>query len=91
MQGLFPLIQAGQIKINLNELFKWVLEKFDIKDIGRFFPDGLLPNPPLQEISSQSSQSNELQQPNSTEIMSVQDLQKQAGLAPLMNSSGLQL
>lgn len=91
VQGLFPLIQAGQIKINLNELFKWVLEKFDIKDIGRFFPDGLLPNPPLQEISSQSSQSNELQQPNSTEIMSVQDLQKQAGLAPLMNSSGLQL
>lgn len=94
-QGLLPLIQAGALKINLNELFKWVLEKFDIKDAGRFFADSLVVNFPLQEQSSQQPQlqagSPEQFQPNSTEVSSVQDLQKQAGLAPILNASGLQI
>lgn len=99
-QGLLPLMQQGLLKINLNELFKWVLEKFDIKDAGRFFEDALIPNTPLQEKSTpiegqqalpQQGGSQELFQPNSTEVNSVQDLQKQIGIAPISNASGLQI
>lgn len=46
-----PLIQAGLVQVDLNQLFKWAMEKLGIKDSGRFFAASLIPQPPLQEQS----------------------------------------
>lgn len=88
-QSMLPLIQAGVLKIDMNELFKWVLEKFDIKDAGRFFPHALDVNYPLG-VQQQTNLQIQQPQPNVESIAST-DIGKQAGLAPILNQSGLQL
>jgi len=93
---LLPLIQAGAVQMNLNELIKWVLESFGQKDMGRFFPAALVPNAPLVQQPTPVSQgnSNGLNQQQPTppdQPMSVQDLQKTFSGGAITNASGLQL
>jgi hypothetical protein len=50
VQALPALQQTGNPdELNVAELFRWVLEKFGEKDIGRFFKRALQPRPPLVE------------------------------------------
>jgi len=67
-------MQAGQqLPINFQELFKWVIEAFDYKDIGRFFAPANQPIQPPQVItSSQLGQQLPQQQ-----TMNSQDLLRQ--------------
>lgn len=46
---MIPLLMQGMLQLDMNELFKWVLEAFGYKDTGRFFKQSLIPNAPLQE------------------------------------------
>lgn len=55
---LMPLIAQGMIKIDVNELFKWVLEAFQYQDVGRFFQSALLPIAPLEQPSPIQGQGN---------------------------------
>ena len=48
MQAL-PLVQAGILNIDFNQLFAWVMESYGYKDIGRFFNFDLIVQPPLQQ------------------------------------------
>jgi hypothetical protein len=61
MQSL-PLVQAGLIKIDFNQLFAWVMESFGYKDVGRFFDFDLVVQPPLQQIDGQQQQPQIVQQ-----------------------------
>lgn len=56
MQSL-PLIQAGLLKIDFNQLFSWVMESFGYKDVGRFFDFDLVVQPPLQQTEGQAQPS----------------------------------
>lgn len=82
--GLQQFQQMG-VQVNMQELLKWVLEKMGVSDAARFFPASALP---LQVGSPQP-------QPPTPEQVNVgqtqQDVGLQAGLAPLLNQSGLQL
>lgn len=86
------VITQLQIPINWTELFKWMFETQEIRDAGRFFSPSLVPNQPLQYSNDLNTgqQGQESPQPN-TQVQSVQDLQRQGGLAPVLNQSGLQL
>lgn len=91
---LLPLIQQGLIQIDLNKLFGWVLESFDIKDAGRFYAPALVPNPPLQEQSVSSGPSNTQPQESATTAQTVPDfnsLFQGIGGGNITNGSGLQL
>jgi hypothetical protein len=93
MQAL-PLIQAQMLHLNMDELFKWVFEKMDVKDAGRFFAPSLLPNAPLAMAATPGSQGQDqaFQVPNvNTQAPDAASIGQQAGLAPLLNQSGLQL
>lgn len=66
-----PLVQAGLLKIDFNQLFAWVMESFGYKDIGRFFDFDLIVQPPLQQtqpqqqqIAPQSTQPGDMMQQN---------------------------
>lgn len=88
MQAL-PLIQAGVLRIDLNQLFGWMMEKFGIKDVGRFFADALIPQAPLQEQpAGQQQQGGNVvqfpQQPNPASLF------QQVGGGNITNQSGLQ-
>lgn len=72
MQAL-PLVQAGLLKVDFNQLFAWVMESFGYKDIGRFFDFSLVVQPELQQtqgqqqvpqIASQSTQPGDQMQQN---------------------------
>lgn len=91
---MLPLIQAQVVKINMNELVKWVLESFGMKDTGRFFEGASAPLVPLDENG------NPTQGPIGASQVPVQqqqpltpnDMQAQAGGAAITNSAnGLQL
>lgn len=85
---ILQLIQSGLLKINLNELFKWVLESFEnLKDIGKFFSDALITNVPLQTTTQASQQQEQVPEnvQGSTEIAS------QTQGAAITNQGGLQV
>lgn len=95
---LLPLIQAGLVKIDLNELFGWVLESFGMKDVGRFYQSALTPQAPLKEVpvqpnlnnlSSQPQQNGT--QPNIEQPPSFDQLFQQIGGAAITNQGGNQL
>lgn len=94
-----PMIQQGLIKLNLEELLAWVLQKFGQKDIGRFFSRMLTPNAPLQEVPVNPTTSNNLNQGLSVAGLpelnqnpqEVADLKQESGLASILNQSGLQI
>lgn len=87
-----PILMQLKVPIDIVELFKWLFRKIGDKDIARFFNPLLTPDAPLEEQPVQGV-SNNLKQlpPANTEVSSVEDLQRQGGLAPLLNASGLQL
>jgi hypothetical protein len=95
MQILVPQAQLFQqlgVQLNWTEFFKWMFENLDVKDAGRFFAPALVPNQPLQYSNDLNNIQQVQQQPQpNTQVQTVQDLQRQGGLAPLMNQSGLQL
>lgn len=84
-QSSLPLIQAGLLKINLNALFAWMMERFGIKDAGRFFADALVPLPELQEQPAQQGQqgSNVVPFPNQVNELNAANLFQQVGGAGL--------
>lgn len=47
-QNLQVLVQSG-LKINVTELFRYVFEQFNVKDIARIFPQFAVPAEPIQE------------------------------------------
>lgn len=59
-----PLIQAGLLKIDFNQLFAWVMEAFGYKDLGRFFDFDLVVQPPLQQTQGQPQGETQLASPN---------------------------
>ena len=84
-----PLIQAGLLRIDMNALFGWMMEKFGIKDVGRFFADALIIKPPLQEqAGGQQGQNNVVQFPQQPNAGSM--FQQVSGGA-ISNQSGMQL
>ena len=95
----FPMIQQGLVKLDLNELLKYVLEKFGNKDLGRFFPAMLIANAPLQQnpVSPTGEVSNNLNANPAglpapgQETQDLNSLQRETGIAPIQNSGGLQL
>ncbi len=88
LMSQIQIIMQLQIPINWTELFKWMFEQLEVRDAGRFFAPSLVPNQPLQYSNDLNSQDQA--QPN-TQVQTVQDLQRQGGLAPVLNQSGLQL
>lgn len=88
--GQMQMIMQAQVPINWTELFKWIFEMLEVKESGRFFAPSLIPNQPLQFEQSSNDLNNQQPEAN-TEIMDVQGMQKQMGLAPLMNQSGMQV
>jgi hypothetical protein len=42
-------VQPGMLQIDYNALFGWLMEKFGIKDAGRFFLPAQTPTPPILE------------------------------------------
>jgi hypothetical protein len=96
MSSLPQLMQLGVSSVqelvqqfNFVELFKWMFENLEVRDAGRFFKASLVPNQPL-EYSNDLNIGQDQPQPN-TQVSSVQDLQRQGGLAPVLNQSGLQI
>lgn len=91
-QQSLPLIQAGMIKIDMNALFGWVMEGFGIKDIGRFYSDALIPQPPLQEQPVGTSTQQPQQQPAAPQAApDFNSMFQQVGGGAVSNGSGLQL
>lgn len=86
-----PSVQQLLNSFNFVELFKWLFENLEVKDAGRFFTPALVPNVPLQFGNSNDLNQQQQQPQTNTQIQSVQDLQRQGGLAPVLNQSGLQL
>ena len=43
------MAQQGQMVFDIPQLFNWVLQPYNEKDIGRFFKPALVPMPPLEE------------------------------------------
>lgn len=89
MQAL-PLVQAGMIKIDFNELFKWVMERFGNKDTGRFFKAALIPQAPLEEQKVNSNNLNQVPQitqpsPQQTQPQTPQDVMQQFQGAAISN------
>jgi len=103
-QGLqaMPLIQQGMLSINLDEMFRWVLDSFGEKDLGRFFKPMLTPLAPLQEtpvnpilnnLNPNSAAPSESLNPAPNtpgQPMSAQDIQAQIGRATITNANNLQ-
>lgn len=95
-QQMLPLVQQGLIKLNMEELMKWVLEKMDVRDAGRFFNAALIPNAPLQQIPI----SNNLNVPPVENVAGLpqvgqggqvpEDLSRESGLPSTLNAFGLQ-
>jgi hypothetical protein len=75
MQAL-PLIQAGLLKIDFNQLFAWVMESFGYKDLGRFFDFDLVVQPPLQETQGQQPQ---MSSPNTEDQSQIGNPMSQLG------------
>jgi|SRR5882672_322692 len=48
-----PLVQAGLLKIDYNQLFAWLIESFDYQDVGKFFDFSLVVQPELQQVTQQ--------------------------------------
>jgi hypothetical protein len=92
-QQSLPLIQAGMIKIDMNALFGWIMEGFGIKDIGRFYNDALIPQPPLQEQPAGSASPNggSPAMPESQAAPDFNSMFQQVGGGAISNGSGLQL
>jgi hypothetical protein len=78
MQAL-PLIQAGLLKIDFNQLFAWVMESFGYKDIGRFFDFDLVVQPPLQQVDEQSQQQPTISSPNTEDQSQIGNPMSQLG------------
>lgn len=85
------LIMQGLIQVDLNKLFGWVLEKFDIKDAGRFYAPALIPNPPLQEqpAGTTAPQTQQSQIPQTAPDFN--SMFQRVGGGAISNGSGLQL
>lgn len=90
MQSL-QLIQAGVLQLDMNELFKWVFEKLGIKDASRFFAASATPVVSEQTSSNLNNVVPFPQQESVPSPETVTDLQRQGGMAEIMNQSGLQL
>ena len=88
--GQMQMIMQAQVPVNWTELFKWMFEMLEVKDSGRFFAPSLTPNQPLQ-MQPVSNDLNNQQPEANTELQTPQDMQRQMGLAPLLNQSGLQV
>lgn len=88
--GQMQMIMQAQVPVNWTELFKWMFEMLEVKDSGRFFAPSLIPNQPLQ-MQPVSNDLNNQQPEANTELQTPQDMQRQMGLAPLLNQSGLQV
>ena len=90
---MLPLVQAGLVKLDFNELLKWVLEKFGNKDIGRFFANALIPVAPLQQ--QPIAPSNNLNPAGLPDVgqagQDVNSIQQEGGFNDVLNQSGLQL
>jgi hypothetical protein len=89
-----PMVQQGSVKIDFNQLLKWILEKFGNKDVGRFFSEALIPNAPLKEtpVTNNLNSQNVSGLPGiNQETQDVNSVQQEGGLAAILNQSGLQL
>src|SRR5215510_9695638 len=49
VQALPVMAEQGQMVFDIPQLFNWVLQPYNEKDIGRFFKPALVPMPPLEE------------------------------------------
>lgn len=98
---MLPLVQSGQISIDFNQLFKWLLEKFDIKDASRFFAPSQFISPPLttqlEQPAQQAGNPNpEIgMQPQQPEMPMAGEptgmgVGQEMGLGAIMNQGGLQ-
>lgn len=58
-----PAIQQGQLQVDLNELFKWLLSKFNIQDVGRFFSPSLVVGAPMETATETELQSPQQEVP----------------------------
>lgn len=76
MQSL-PLVQAGLLKIDFNQLFAWLLESYGYKDVGRFFDFDLVVLPPLQQNQGQTQPQVASQSP------APQDQMQQSGFGSI--------
>lgn len=80
MQNLQILLQQ-QVQINIGELFKWLLGKFDEKDISRFFPQAGVISGPIQTVTEgQTNTAQNLPQlnmPQQPPVMNAQQLRGQ--------------
>lgn len=92
LMSQMQVIMGLQIPINWVELFKWMFEKMEIRDVGRFFAPSLVPNQPLntQPVSNNLNTGSETEEPN-TELQSVEDIERQFNLGSTLNQSGLQV
>ena len=52
VSALPVMAEQGQMIFDIPQLFNWVLQPYNEKDIGRFFKPALIPMPPLQEGES---------------------------------------
>src|SRR5262245_5048824 len=52
ISALPVMAQTGQMPFDIPQLFNWVLQPYNEKDIGRFFSPALIPIPPLEEGGS---------------------------------------
>lgn len=83
------LIQTGLMRVDLNALFKWLLESFNLKDVGRFFNDSLIPNVPLTQVPTQPEGSEGSQLPITQPV--AENMQGNITGSELNNQSGLQV
>lgn len=65
---IIPLFQQSGIQMNIVELFKWVLEPFEFKDITRIFPEAsvIMPTLPFSYPSLQKTGNQNMPNPTST-------------------------
>lgn len=88
-----PLLQQAGEPFNIGELFKWVLDKFDDKEVARFFPGQAILFNPLKQIPPQQPQQpgqpQQAQPPNpqNTPQMPMQQ-QAQGAVAPQSMAQG---
>lgn len=52
ISALPVMAEQGQMVFDIPQLFNWVLQPYNEKDIGRFFKPALIPMPPLEEGES---------------------------------------
>lgn len=84
----FQFLQQAQVPIDMGELFKWILGKFDEKDISRFFPLAGQISPPIttQLQSNTTLNAAQLQPPTPPNITTASDLK--AGLSGAQSNGG---